>query len=232
MTEPAGLYATKSDYAYTRLRDGILSGEFEPGTVLHQATLAKTIGISTTPLREAMRRLMTEGLVELDAHRDARVSALTAEEARDLLEVRRSLDPLAAALAAERRSKDDIRLMREAATSLHPFSDDVRVAQLVAHRRFHTAIYMASHNDLLISTLDALWDKADRYRRLGLQLKRDQPERDQKKHEHAELLDAVIGGDSDRAAEVMRHHIDTSLGAKAASRLGADQPVPGLTRLP
>ena len=68
MTEPAGLYATKSDYAYTRLRDGILSGEFEPGTVLHQATLAKTIGISTTPLREAMRRLMTEGLVELDAH--------------------------------------------------------------------------------------------------------------------------------------------------------------------
>ena len=168
MTEPAGLYATKSDYAYTRLRDGILSGEFEPGTVLHQATLAKTIGISTTPLREAMRRLMTEGLVELDAHRDARVSALTAEEARDLLEVRRSLDPLAAALAAERRTKDDIRSMREAAASrctLLP--NDSSMVDLVAHRRFHTAIYVASHNDLLISTLDALWDKADRYRRAG-----------------------------------------------------------------
>ena len=113
MSEPVGLYVTKSDYAYTRLREGILSGEFEPGTVLHQATLAKTIGISTTPLREAMRRLMTEGLVELDAHRDARVSSLTAEEARDLLEVRRSLDPLAAASRPNARTKDDIRLMRE-----------------------------------------------------------------------------------------------------------------------
>jgi DNA-binding GntR family transcriptional regulator len=231
MTEPAGLYATKSDYAYTRLRDGILSGEFEPGTVLHQATLAKTIGISTTPLREAMRRLMTEGLVELDAHRDARVSALTAEEARDLLEVRRSLDPLAASLAAQRRTKEDIRAMRDAAASLHALPNKVSVVDLVAHRRFHTAIYVASHNDLLISTLDALWDKADRYRRLGLQVKRDQPERDIKDREHADLLDAVIRGDSEGAAEVMRQHIATSLGAKAASRLSVEDESPALTPL-
>jgi DNA-binding GntR family transcriptional regulator len=113
MSEPAGLFVTKSDYAYNRIREAILSGEFEAGAVLHQSMLAKTIGISTTPLREAMRRLMTEGLVELDAHRDARVSALTAEEARDLLEVRLSLDPLAAALAAERRTREDIARMRE-----------------------------------------------------------------------------------------------------------------------
>lgn len=231
MTEPAGPYATKSDYAYTRLRDGILSGEFEPGTVLHQATLAKTIGISTTPLREAMRRLMSEGLVELDAHRDARVSALTAEEARDLLEVRRSLDPLAVSLAAQRRTKEDIRVMREAAASLHPLPDEVRVVDLDAHRRFHTAIYVASHNDLLIATLDALWDKADRYRRLGLQVKRDQAERDQKQREHAALLAAVIQGDSEGAAEVMLQHIATSLGAKAASRLGADDVPAALTSL-
>ena len=115
MSEPVGLYVTKSDYAYTRIREGILMGEFGPGSVLNQAMLARTIGVSTTPLREALRRLKSEGLVELDAHRDARVSTLTAEEARDLLEVRRSLDPSAAALAAERRTKDDIRIMREAA---------------------------------------------------------------------------------------------------------------------
>ncbi|NYE35375.1 DNA-binding GntR family transcriptional regulator [Nocardioides cavernae] len=231
MTEPAGVYATKSDYAYMRLRDGILSGEFEPGTVLHQATLAKTIGISTTPLREAMRRLMTEGLVELDAHRDARVSALTGEEARDLLEVRRSLDPLAASLAAQRRTKDDIKAMREAAASLHALPNQPSVVDLVAHRRFHAAVYTASHNDLLISTLDALWDKADRYRRLGLQEEREQGERDQKEREHAELLDAVVRGDSDGAAAVMLQHIATSLGAKAVNRLGADHDAPHLTSL-
>ena len=117
MSEPAELFATKSDFAYLRLREMILSGELAAGAVLNQATLAPAIGISTTPLREALRRLKSEGLVELGAHRDARVSALTVEEARDLLEVRRSLDPLAAALAAERRTKADLHAVREAATA-------------------------------------------------------------------------------------------------------------------
>ena len=83
-------FATKSDLAYTRVRGLILSGELAPGAVLPQAALAQTIGISTTPLREALRRLKQEGLVELDAHRDARVRPLDATEARDLLELRRS----------------------------------------------------------------------------------------------------------------------------------------------
>src|SRR5690349_21999461 len=107
MSQPAELYSTKSDFAYTTMREKILSGEFEPGQTLNQATLARTIGISTTPLREALRRLKSEGLVELDAHRDARVTELSLEEARDLLEVRRSLDPLAVSLAAERRTRGD-----------------------------------------------------------------------------------------------------------------------------
>jgi DNA-binding GntR family transcriptional regulator len=152
VSEPVGPYVTKSDYAYTRIREGILLGEYGPGTVLNQAMLAKTIGVSTTPLREALRRLDSQGLVELGAHRDARVSPLTGEEARDLLEVRRSLDPLAAALAAERRTKDDIRIMREASKGLEPLLDNPTFVDLVAHRRFPTAIYMSSHNDLLIST--------------------------------------------------------------------------------
>ena len=72
--------------------------------------------------------------------------------------------------------------------------------------------------------LDGLWDKADRYRRLGLEVVRSQAERDQKAHEHQALIDCVVAGDTEGAAEIMRRHIDTSLGAKAARRLGA-QPV-------
>lgn len=220
MSEPTELYSTKSDFAYSRLREKILSGEYEPGAVLNQAVLARTIGISTTPLREALRRLKAEGLVELDAHRDARVTQLTAEEARDLLEIRTSLDPLAVALAAERRSAADIREMRDAIDGLRPLPHNPAFVDLVAHRRFHTAIYTASHNEILIDTLDALWDKADRYRRLGLEVVRSQEERDQKAAEHQELLDCVINRDAAGAADVMRRHIDTSLGAKAATRLG------------
>ena len=95
---------TKAEIAYELVRDQVLRGGLGPGAVIPQADLARELGISTTPLREALRRLMTEGLVELDAHRDARVTRLTAEEARDLVEIRRSLDPLAAGLAAERRT--------------------------------------------------------------------------------------------------------------------------------
>jgi DNA-binding GntR family transcriptional regulator len=221
MSQPAEPYSTKSDFAYTKLRERILSGEFAPGQVLNQATLARTIGISTTPLREALRRLKSEGLVELDAHRDARVTELTPEEARDLLEVRRSLDPLAAALAAERRTKADIKEIREAAKGVEPLRRDFGVDHLIAHRRFHAAIYRASHNDLLIATLDGLWDKADRYRRLGLAVERSQQERDEKAAEHAQLAECVIAGDAEGAAAVMHQHIATSLGAKAAWRMGA-----------
>lgn len=221
MTQPATPASTKSEFAYQSLREQILSGKLEPGQVLNQATLAPSLGVSTTPLREAMRRLSTEGLVELGTHRDSRVAPLTAEEARDLLEMRRSLDPLAVALAAERRTKDDIKAIVEAAQGLEPLLSDATVVDLVAHRRFHATVYRASHNELLINTLDGLWDKADRYRRLGLEVVRSQAERDQKAHEHQALVECVTAGDAEGAAEIMRRHIDTSLGAKAAFRLGA-----------
>ena len=219
MSEPLELYATKSDFAYRRVRELILSGQLEPGAVINQATLAREIGISTTPLREALRRLKQQGLVELDAHRDARVTPLDAEEARDLLEVRRSLDPLAASLAAERRTKQDIAEIRASLVGLVTLPSNPTVEQLVAHRRFHSAIYRASHNALLIDTLDGLWDTADRYRRHGLQVERSAEERALKEQEHGLLLEAIVEGDAETAAEVMRAHIQTSLGAKSAWRL-------------
>ncbi|MBB6550555.1 GntR family transcriptional regulator [Nonomuraea rubra] len=225
MSESAGeIYTTKADFAYLRVKELVLSGALLPGSVIAQAQLAREIGISTTPLREALRRLKSEGLVELDAHRDARVAPLAAEEARDLLELRRSLDPLAVALAAERRTKADIAAMRSALDGLKPLPGNPAYEQLVAHRKFHTALYTASHNDLLIQTLDGLWDKADRYRRLALEVERGQAARDRKAAEHEALLEYVIAGDADSAAAVMREHIDTSLGAQAAWRLRKHHP--------
>lgn len=221
MDEPAERYSTKSDFAYAEVRGRIVTGVYPPGTVLNQAALAVDLGISTTPLRESLRRLKSEGLVELDAHRDARVTDLSAEEARDLLEVRRALDPLAAALAAERRTKEDIAEMRAALAELEPLPNRPAVVDLVAHRRFHRALYCAAHNDLLTNTLDSLWDKADRYRLVGLEERRAQPERDRSTQSHRELFAAVTAGDRDGARELMLNHIRTSLGAKAASRLAA-----------
>jgi DNA-binding GntR family transcriptional regulator len=219
MDEQNGTRPTKAEAAYGLVRARILSGELVAGAVIQQGPLARDLGISTTPLREALRRLMSDGLVELDAHRDARVTPLTAEEARDLLEIRRSLDPLAAALAAERRTRDELELIRQAASGLRPLRTDPGTAELETHRRFHAAIYTASHNQLLIQTLDGLWDKADRYRRLALQSGRSEEDLERTRADHLALVDAIAARDSETAAAVMLAHVDASLGARAASRL-------------
>ena len=219
--------ATKAEVAYTLVRDRLLRGDLVPGAVIQQAALARDLGISTTPLREALRRLMTEGLVELDARRDARVTRLTAEEARDLFEIRRSLDPLAAGLAAERRTREDLAVIRAKADELRPLRTDPGSAELATHRRFHVAIYSASHNELLVQTLDGLWDKADRYRRRALEDGRTDEDLDRTHTEHLALVDAIAAGDSDTAAAVMLAHVNASLGARAVARLtsAAAQPV-------
>ena len=215
-------FATKSDLAYRRVRGLILSGELAPGVVLQQAALAKTIGMSTTPLREALRLLKQEGLVELDAHRDARVRPLDAQEARDLLELRQSLDPLAASLAAERRTGSDLAAVRTALDGLEALSDDPSPAQLDSHHRFHAAIHRASGNDLLVGILDGLWVKTDRYRRHALEAGRSDEERNARATEHRLLFEAIRDGDPEAAADLMRRHVEASLGAQSAGQLAGD----------
>ncbi|MFR9731161.1 GntR family transcriptional regulator [Saccharopolyspora sp. MS10] len=219
MDEPAAARMTKSEFAYASVREQILSGELPPGSVLNQAVLARTIGISTTPLREALRRLMSERLVELDAHRDARVTELSGEEVRDLLEMRRTLDPMAAALAAERRTRDDIAEIRRSVEQQRALPDSPSRRQLAEQRRFHAAIYRASHNDLLVEALEGLWDKADRYRMHALREGRSTAERERRDEEHRLLAEHVIAGDAQAAAELMREHVDESLSARSARTL-------------
>lgn len=219
MTASSEAFSTKGDYAYSKVRDLILSGDLEPGAAINQEALARQIGLSVTPLREALRRLRQQGLVTLDAHRDARVAPLSAEEARDLLEVRRSLDPLAASLAAQRRTNAELAEMRAALAELAALTSNPSLDQLVQHRRFHTSVYRASHNTRLVDALDGLWDSADRYRRHGLRGAHSDEDRAVKDREHALLTEAIAEGDADTAADIMRAHIDTSLGAKSAWRL-------------
>lgn len=214
--------ATKSELAYARVRELILSGELAPGAVLNQATVARQIGVSTTPLREALRRLAQQGLVELGAHRDARVAPLDATEARDLVELRQDLDPLAAGLAAQRRTAANLAEMADSLARLESLPTDPSPAQLAGHRRFHAAVYRASHNALLVATLEGLWDKTDRYRRHALRAGRSDEEVAQRAEEHRLLVEAVQDRDAAAATELMRRHVETSLAARAAGRLAAD----------
>ncbi|MFP5370759.1 MAG: GntR family transcriptional regulator [Actinomycetes bacterium] len=215
----SNVFASKGDVAYAELRARILRGDLLPGSRLAQHDLAAQLGMSLTPLREAIRRLSSEGLVDLDTHRDARVAAMNATEARQLFEVRLSLDPTAAELAARRRTESDLTDLRRAAARLLPVTRARGEKALGAHRAFHRALYAASHNDVLVRLLDDLWDKGDRYRRLGLDLPPGDESRTRDHREHSELVELVAAGDAAGARDLMRAHIERSLAVSAITVL-------------
>ncbi|MEV4643277.1 GntR family transcriptional regulator [Saccharopolyspora sp. NPDC049426] len=215
----AHAFSSKGDVAYVELRERILSGTLLPGSRLAQHELAAELDMSLTPLREAVRRLSSEGLIDLDSQRDARVASMSAGEARQLFEVRLSLDPTAAELAAERRSDDDLAKLRAAAARLLPVTRAWGEEALTAHRAFHRALYLASRNDVLIRMLDDLWDKSDRYRRIGLELPPGEEPRTRDHREHHDLVDLVEAGDGAGARELMRAHIERSLTGSAIDAL-------------
>jgi DNA-binding GntR family transcriptional regulator len=222
VTPPAAGLFTKNDYAYAELRTRILTGQLEAGAVIPQARLAEELGVSTTPLREAIRRLTSEGMIHLEAHRDARVTDVSAAEARHLYEVRESVDPLAAALAAQRRTDADVTLISQALEQLTPIRDATNLDALMAHREFHRAVYRASGNPILIDLLEKLWDKADRYRLIGLRAGGDTADDSARvAAEHRAICDAVAEGNPEAAAEAMRAHIGGSLGRRAIDALGS-----------
>lgn len=208
-------YTSKADAAYARIREQILDGTLPAGSRLNQYELADDMGISITPLREAVRRLNGEGWIRLDSHKNARVAGLDLAEARDLLEVRQALEPRAAELAASRRDDADITELRASVAALVPVTRDWGEDALTRHSRFHRALYAASHNAVLIKNLDDLWARSDRYRRHGLSLPPGAEPRTRDLDDHRKIADAVIDGDGERARALVEAHIANSLSAAA-----------------
>jgi DNA-binding GntR family transcriptional regulator len=217
-------FTSKADIAYAEIRQQILDGRLEAGSKLRQYDLAEALGISITPLREAIRRLSGEGWIILEGHRNARVAEMDFDEARQVFETRRALEPAAVALAAVRRLNSDIARMKEALEKMLPVTREWGESAIAAHREVHQAIYSASRNAVMIRMLNDLWDKSDRYRRLGLALPPGEGPRTRDFEEHGQMVDLIVDGEADRAAELMRSHIDNSLTAAALAIHDEQQP--------
>lgn len=207
-------YRSKAHAAYQELRSRILSGDLEAGASLNQEQLAIELGVSTTPLREALRSLESEGLVKNRSHRDVIVAPLDPQEMLELYEVRRHLDGLAARLAAQHADEEARRRIEEAAVEVGKKSAD----PVAANRRFHRAIYLACGNDVLIELLDALWNRSDRYRRFI----RGMADRADVVAEHRALADTVLSGDGERAERLMLAHVQEAINGLQA-KLEADE---------
>jgi DNA-binding GntR family transcriptional regulator len=196
------------DLVYAAVRGRILEGDLPRGTRLRQEALAEELGVSRTPLREALRRLAAEGFVEFRPNRGVEVAYITREGARAAYEARLVLEPGAARLAAERRPRDELKAMRAAIQSQRR-SDGGGVA-LAASRSFHLALVRASGNEYVARLGEALWvpgiAQAIYERQSG---SAEQALADAAEHEG--IADAVEAGDAELAERLTREHIAAAL---------------------
>jgi DNA-binding GntR family transcriptional regulator len=196
---------TKAEAAYQELAARILDGSMQPGSTVRQETLASALGVSITPLREALRRLESNGLVILEAHRTLTVAPLSATEVRELYAVRLQLDPFAAGLAAEKASV--AALDRIGALAARPLKTTAR-GRLKANREFHQAIYYSAGNAALAEMLDRLWDRTDRYRIIVVRV---ESEERKVEREHREIAAALRARDVALSTRLMRDHLAETL---------------------
>lgn len=156
-SEPSSnTYLAKSDVVAQALRDLVISGELAPGSVLRQRDLAERFEVSATPVREALKRLESEGLVCYDVHRGARVIDTEFEPDQDNLLIRASLEGLASALAAHQATDTDLAAI-EAINDQLAECPSRGEASAELNRQFHLRLFEASRSPLLLSLLRLLW---------------------------------------------------------------------------
>ena len=199
---PAEGARSRSDEAYLRIRDLIVSLELPPGAIVNERELMERLRLGRTPVREALRALAQERLVEVYPRRGIFVSSVDVGDLASLSEVRAVLESYAARLAAERATDGE---RREAGELSAELEDTVGARELIElDQRIHRHVYRCAHNPFLEKTLNEyyvltlrIWFLAlDRVTRL-----------DEAVREHRELMDAIRDGDAARAEDAMRRHV-------------------------
>ena len=196
-----------AEAALERLREAIILGELPPGTPLRLEDLARSLEMSISPIREAVRQLEALGLAEHVPHHGAKVMGLDVEELRELFSIRLALETMAVHRAAELFDEEHETAARgnleewEAARD----ADDVRAA-MSAHRAFHMSLYEASNSAWLLRMIRPAWDSCERYRPVLLAAKGDMGKRHEALDE--ELLAACIARDAERAETTLATHLE------------------------
>jgi DNA-binding GntR family transcriptional regulator len=198
------------DDATQALRDAILAGRFPAGARLRQTDLADQLGISRTPIREALGRLQYEGLVRLQPGGGVSVAALDLAEAVALYDVREVLDGLAARLAARRAGKPELAKLERALGAMRQCLERGDANQwFSAHVTFHDAIFQASGNARLLALATVVRQSIQHFHPLLLKTDR---RLEAAYAEHREIFEAISARDEEGAEKVARQHIESAKG--------------------
>ncbi|MCM1146202.1 MAG: GntR family transcriptional regulator [Clostridium sp.] len=194
------------DVVFNTLRKAILTGELKPGERLMEIHLANQLGVSRTPIREAIRKLELEGLVIMIPRRGAEVAQITEKSLKDVLEVRRALDALCAELACDRITEEGKRQLQKACNEFEKATvtkDATIIAQ--ADVALHDIIVAATGNERLIQLVNNLAEQMYRYR---FEYIKDEDKHNHLVKEHRMIYDSIVRHDKEGAARAAKLHID------------------------
>lgn len=199
-------YLPLRDVVFNTLRQAILKGELAPGERLMEIQLAERLGVSRTPIREAIRKLELEGLVLMIPRKGAEVAKISEKSLRDVLEVRRSLEELAIELACKRMTDEDIAELESKQEEFKAAIAKGKVMEIAeTDEAYHDVIYKGTCNDRLVQMINNLREQMYRYR---LEYIKDEEKRQILLLEHESILKAVKQRKTEEAKEAMREHID------------------------
>jgi DNA-binding GntR family transcriptional regulator len=189
-----------ADRAYLAIRGLIVSLELPPGAVIDERELMQRLGLGRTPVREALRQLAQEQLVEVFPRRGMFVTGVDVRDLARISEVRAALEPEAARLAAERATDEERDELADLGGEIRRGADLMNLDEHI-----HRAIYRAAHNDLLEKTLGEYYVLALRIWMIALDRAEDLEEAVEA---HRNLIEAIVVGNGERAAELMRAHVE------------------------
>ena len=198
-------YLPLRDVVFQTLRQAILRGELEPGERLMEIHLADRLGVSRTPIREAIRKLELEGLVVMIPRRGAIVASITEKDLKDVLEVRRTLEVMAAEIACDRITPELLDELAEAGEEFRKLKDsDDYTSLAAADVKFHDIIYAATDNQRLISILNNLREQMYRYR---VEYLKDEKNFPILIREHSQIVEGLTAKDKTMLTAAMHKHV-------------------------
>jgi DNA-binding GntR family transcriptional regulator len=194
---------SRSEFVFTSLRDAIWEGRFAPGERIPEEEIAHSLGVSRTPVRDALRRLQERGMLVVGAGRSLVIAELSKQQVLELYAMREILEGSAARFAAQHANEAEIDLLHRVLDEFDKNQDDARML-VSLNRRFHRAICEAAHNRYLIATLDGMHDAlallhGNTFRMPNRRSKSDA--------EHRRIVLAIERRDADEAEKAARNHV-------------------------
>ena len=202
-------YLPLRDVVFNTLREAILRGDLVPGERLMELQLASKLGVSRTPIREAIRMLEQEGLAITIPRKGAIVAGMTEKDMQDVLEIREALEELSVQVACDKITEEEIaELQKNMKNFEHSLKSGDLKKMAQADVEFHDVIYRATDNPKLISMLNNLREQMYRYR---VEYLKNPQNHEQLLKEHEAIYKRIVEKDKDAVTEMIRKHISNQV---------------------